>query len=161
MAFIPVDTSLDLTTTEGRRSQLRALLGSRAEKGMLPRGDIEVLEPEFIEYTEDEELIVKIPIREWQLNGVDNVQGGILGYMIDCVFGSMSFVISGCSPVGTVDMTSNYLRPITADDQKVTIHAKIITNSKRVMHASAQLYNSKGKLAVTASTNIMKLEPKK
>ena len=160
MAFVKVDHSLDVTTVEGRRAQLKHLLDSRAEKGHGPKGDIEVLETRFVEYTDDGTLVVKIPIREWQLNGVDNVQGGILTYMIDCVFGSMSFVTSGCNPVGTVDMTSNYLRPVTAADGEVTIRAKIVTNSKRVMHAEAELYNGQGKLAVTASTNIMKLAPR-
>lgn len=161
MAFVEIDKTLDMTTVEGRRVQLAHLLNSRAEEGREPRGDIEVLETRFVEYTDDGLLVVKIPVREWQLNGVDNVQGGILTYMIDCVFGSMAFVTSGCNPVGTVDMTSNYLRPVTAADGEVTIQAKIVTNGKRVMHAEAKLYNGQGKLAVTATTNIMKLAVKK
>lgn len=47
MAFIQSDPTLDLTTAEGRRAQLKALLAARAEEGAMPRGDIEVLETEF------------------------------------------------------------------------------------------------------------------
>ncbi len=161
MAFIQTDSTLDPGTTEGRRAQLRRLLSARTPEGGSPRGDIEVLEPEFIEYTDDGVLVVKIPVRQWQLNGVDNVQGGILTYMIDCIFGVLSFVTSGCSPVGTVDMTTNYLRPIPAKDDQVTVRAQILTNSRRVMHAKAELFNGAGKVAVTASTNIMKLQAPK
>ncbi len=160
MSFIKTDPALDMTTTEGIRAQLQLLLSGRADDGSAPRGDIEVFEPEFVDYNDEDGLTVKFPIREWQLNGVDNVQGGVLSCMIDCAFGTLSFVMSGCNPVGTVDMTSNYLRPITSEHKEVTIKAKIMTNSRRVMHATAQLYNSKGKVAVTASTNIMKLNTK-
>ena len=61
MAFIQSDPTLDLTTAEGRRAQLKALLAARAEEGAMPRGDIEVLETEFVEYTDEGELTVKIP----------------------------------------------------------------------------------------------------
>lgn len=156
MAFIQSDPTLDLTTAEGRRAQLKALLAARAEEGAMPRGDIEVLETEFVEYSDEGELTVKIPIRPWQVNGFDNVQGGILTYMIDCIFGTMSFVTNGCQPVGTIDSTSNYLRPVLLSDETVTIRARAVTNSKRMIHATAELYNAKGKPAVTASSNIMK-----
>ena len=109
MAYMKPDPNLDLNTTEGRREQLRQLLGSRAQKNSDPRGDIEVLQPQFIEYTDDDELVVEIPVRPWQVNGIDQVQGGVLAYMIDCVFGPLSFVTSGYNPVGTMDMTTNYL----------------------------------------------------
>ena len=158
MAFIKPDPTLDLNTTEGRREQLRQLLNARAQEGASPRGDIEVLETQFIEYTDDDELIVKIPVKPWQVNGFDHVQGGVLTYMIDCIFGTMSFVTSGYNPVGTMDMTTNYLRPIVlTDNDRITIRARIVTNSRRVMYAEAKLYNSAGKLAVTASTNIIKI----
>lgn len=156
MAFIQTDTTLDPTAAEGRRAQLRSLLSARAKEGAAPRGDIEVLETEFVEYTDEGELTVIIPIRPWQVNGLDHVQGGILSYMIDCIFGSMSFVLNGCQPVGTIDSTTNYLRPVTLDDEKVTIRARAVTNSKKIIHATAELYNAKGKPAVTASSNIMK-----
>ena len=136
MAFIQSDPTLDLTTAEGRRAQLKALLAARAEEGAMPRGDIEVLETEFVEYTDEGELTVKIPIRPWQVNGFDNVQGGILTYMIDCIFGTMSFVTNGCQPVGTIDSTSNYLRPVLLSDETVTIRARAVTNSKRMIHAT-------------------------
>ena len=59
MAFIQSDPTLDLTTAEGRRAQLKALLAARAEEGAMPRGDIEVLETEFVEYTDEGELTVR------------------------------------------------------------------------------------------------------
>ena len=156
MAFIPIDRIPDLKTPEGRRECLRTLFAARAEEGKTPRGDIEVLETVFQEYTDEGELTVKIPVRPWQVNGLDNVQGGILIYMIDCVFGAMSYVTNECQPVGTIDTTANYLRPVTLSDGEVTIRARAVTNSRRMIHATAELYNARGKAAVTASTNIMK-----
>jgi acyl-coenzyme A thioesterase PaaI-like protein len=65
-------------------------------------------------------------------------------------------VITDKKLAGTLDMNTNYLRPVKADGRKITVKARFVTNAKRTLHGEAVLYNSDGKVAVTASTNMMK-----
>ena len=53
-------------------------------------------------------------------------------------------------------MLTTYFRPITMKDDEIIVRVCLTENSKRVMHFELKLFNSKGKLAVEAVTNIMK-----
>ncbi|MCI6711313.1 MAG: PaaI family thioesterase [Anaerovoracaceae bacterium] len=141
---------------EELREKLRAILSDRAAAGERPKGDIQVLEPEFVDYDDEGWLTVDFLPQDWQKNGINVVQGGILGYMLDCVFGPFAFIVSEKKLAGTIDTTTNFLRPVIADGRKIRVKARMITNAKRMMHAEGILYNADGKVAVTASTNLMK-----
>ena len=141
---------------EELREKLRAILSDRAAAGERPKGDIQVLEPEFVDYDDEGWLTVDFLPQDWQKNGINVVQGGILGYMLDCVFGPFAFIVSEKKLAGTIDTTTNFLRPVIADGRKIRVKARMITNAKRMMHAEGVLYNADGKVAVTASTNPMK-----
>lgn len=141
---------------EELREKLRAILSDRAAVGERPKGDIQVLEPEFVDYDDEGWLTVDFLPQDWQKNGINVVQGGILGYMLDCVFGPFAFIVSEKKLAGTIDTTTNFLRPVIADGRKIRVKARMITNAKRMMHAEGILYNADGKVAVTASTNLMK-----
>ena len=141
---------------EELREKLRAILSDRATAGERPKGDIQVLEPEFVDYDDEGWLTVDFLPQDWQKNGINVVQGGILGYMLDCVFGPFAFIVSEKKLAGTIDTTTNFLRPVIADGRKIRVKARMITNAKRMMHAEGILYNADGKVAVTASTNLMK-----
>lgn len=141
---------------EELREKLRVILSDRAAEGEQPKGDIQVLEPEFVDYDDEGWLTVDFLPQDWQKNGINVVQGGILGYMLDCVFGPFAFIVSEKKLAGTIDTTTNFLRPVIADGRKIRVKARMITNAKRMMHAEGILYNADGKVAVTASTNLMK-----
>lgn len=141
---------------EELREKLRVILSDRAAAGERPKGDIQVLEPEFVDYDDEGWLTVDFLPQDWQKNGINVVQGGILGYMLDCVFGPFAFIVSEKKLAGTIDTTTNFLRPVIADGRKIRVKARMITNAKRMMHAEGILYNADGKVAVTASTNLMK-----
>jgi uncharacterized protein (TIGR00369 family) len=138
------------------KTKLKDIFSDRAKKGELPKGDRQVLKPEFIDYSEDGWVTVEFIPEEWQQNGLDVVQGGVLSYMIDCVFGPFAYVVTDKKLAGTLDMNTNYLRPVKADGRKITVKARFVTNAKRTLHGEAVLYNADGKVAVTASTNMMK-----
>lgn len=53
-------------------------------------------------------------------------------------------------------MLTNYFRPVTMDDTDILVKARITMETKRVMHIEAELLKADGKVAVKASTNIMK-----
>ena len=137
------------------KAKLEAIFSDRPPKDQLPKGDIQVLKPEFIDYDGDWLTLKFIP-QEWQKNGINVVQGGILGYMLDCTFGPFAFVLSEGKLAGTVDMTTNFLRPVIADGRSIKVKARMLTNAKRIMHIEGIIFNADGKVAVTASANLMK-----
>ena len=127
---------------EELREKLKAILSDRAAAGERPKGDIQVLEPEFVDYDDEGWLTVDFLPQDWQKNGINVVQGGILGYMLDCVFGPFAFIVSEKKLAGTIDTTTNFLRPVTADGRNIRVKARMITNAKRMMHAEGILYNA-------------------
>ncbi len=145
-----------MDTTEELREKLKAILSDRAADGEQPKGDIQVLKPKFIDYDDEGWLTVEFLPQEWQKNGINVVQGGILGYMLDCVFGPFAFIVSDGKLAGTIDTTTNFLRPVIADGRSITVKARMVTNAKRIIHIEGILCNADGKVAVTASANLMK-----
>lgn len=146
----------DMTGVQLMKTRLRDILSDRAAGGARPQGDIQVLRPEFIDYSEDGWLTVEFIPQDWQKNGIGVVQGGILGYMLDCVIGPLAFVISDGRLAGTISMTTSYLRPVKADGEGVRVRARAISDSKRMMHIEAYIYNHEGKVAATAAADLMK-----
>lgn len=143
---------IDLTTYSGRLEAFKILYDPKL--GLT--GDIRTLKPEFVEYKMDETLTVRFHPEEWQLNGLGYVQGGFLAAMIDVVCGPMSDVCTQSESVGTLDMLTNYFRPVTMEDKDILVKSRITMATKRIMHMEAELFKADGKVAVTASTNIMK-----
>lgn len=155
----PDFSAFDLTTFEGRTQAFQMLLGYRDEEGSALTGDITSLDPELLEYTDADgidTLIVRFRPQEWMLNGLRYVQGGYLTAMIDAVCGPMSDICSNGHSAGTLDMNATYFRPVTMDDSEIIVRVRLTSNTKRVMHFECELLNSKGKRAVTVTTNIMK-----
>ena len=77
-----------------RREILKLIFSERALEGEEYETDLQVLAPEFVSYTDDEVLTVRIPVKKWMGNGLRVVQGGIMSYMIDAVVGPMGFAYS-------------------------------------------------------------------
>ena len=155
--LIKADLSeFDLDKYEGRKAALKAIFNVRAGEGEALVGDVQMLQPQFVDYTEDDILTVKYRICDWQLSNIGYIQAGFLVAMVDCAYGPMSDVCSGMKSAGTIDMNSYFLRPITMEDGEVTVVVRLTTNTRRIMHFKAELLNSKGKTALEMNINVMK-----
>lgn len=139
-----------------RREILKLIFSERALEGEEYETDLQVLAPEFVSYTDDEVLTVRIPVKKWMGNGLRVVQGGIMSYMIDAVVGPMGFAYSETDLSGTIDLSLSYLRPVSPDDPYVEIVCRVRSNTRRMVYIEAELYDCRGKLCTTATTNIMK-----
>ena len=139
-----------------RREVLKLIFSERALEGEDYETDLQVLQPEFVSYTDDEVLTVRIPVKKWMGNGLNVVQGGIMSYMFDAVVGPMAFAYSETDLSGTIDLSTSYLRPVLPTDPYVTIEARVRSNTRRMVYIEAELYDCRGKLCTTAVTNIMK-----
>lgn len=139
-----------------RREVLKLIFSERVLEGEEHETDLQVLEPEFISYTDDEVLTVRIPVKKWMGNGLRVVQGGVMSYMFDAVVGPMAFAYSETDLSGTIDLSTSYLRPVLPTDPYVTIVSRVRSNTRRMVYIEAELYDCRGKLCTTAVTNIMK-----
>lgn len=149
-------SEFDLGRYEDRKEALKKIFSVRAAEGETPHGDVQMLQPEFVDYTEDDILTLRYKIFDWQVSNIGYIQAGFLISMIDCACGAMSDVCSGLKSAGTIDMNSYFLRPITLEDEEVTVVVDLAANTKRIMHFKAELFNSKGKSALEITMNIMK-----
>ncbi len=148
---VPALEGLDLKTHGGRAEAFRRYFGPAGEAN-----DVISLGPEFVEYRQDDTLIVRFRPREWQLNGMRYIQGGFLVSMIDVVCGPMAAVYADGRPSGTVNIAVDFFRPVTLEDGSVTVAARVTSNTRRLTHMEAELRNSKGNVAVKMSTNVLK-----
>lgn len=153
----PSMEGLDLNTYEGRLGAFRLLYDPENQMA----NDITTLKPELVEYTEDDTLVVRFHPQEWQLNGIRYVQGGFLAAIIDVVCGPLAAIYAGNSTAGSLDLSVSYLRPVTMDDTDFFVKAQVVNDTKRVTHIRAEVIKKNGKVAVTATTNVMKEIPER
>jgi uncharacterized protein (TIGR00369 family) len=144
-------------TREEKRAKLKEILKQQIEPGETPKGDIELLKGRFVSYTDEEELVIEFPIADWQRNGLGNLQGGMVSFIMDCCFGVLGYVNNNCNPIATIEMTCNFLRPMGPEQKSITMRTRIRSRGRRVIHALCDAYNAEGKLVATSSTNIMRL----
>lgn len=153
----PSMDGLNLKTYEGRLGAFRRIFDPENKIA----NDVISLRPELVEYGEDDTLIVRFHPQEWQLNGIGYVQGGFLAAFIDVVCGPMAAVYAENRTAGSLDMQMNYLRPVTMKDSEFLVKAQVVNDTRRTTHIRAELIKQNGKVAVTASTTVMKDEPEK
>jgi len=142
---------------EEERAKLIEIFSQRAKEKTMPVNDAELLQPEFIELTEGGLLTLKFPVWGWQRNQLGNLQGGMIGCMMDLVFGTFGYVTFGCKPAATINMTTNYIRPVTPQENYLIIKTIFKGKGRRVLYGESEAYNTKDKLSATGSTNIIQL----
>lgn len=87
------------------------------------------------------------------LNPMGIVQGGILAAMLDDAMGMIGMLkLQGKSWVSTIDLNTQYLRPVRKGD--VTVCAKIVSTGKNIMFAEGELYDSRNKLSARATCSL-------
>ena len=143
--------------TEEKKAKLIEIFSQRTKKGGLPANDSELLQPEFIELTEDGLLTLKFPVSNWQRNQLGNLQGGMIGCMFDLAFGAFSYVLLDCNPTATIDMTLNFIRPVGPSEERLIVKTVFKGQGRRILYGESEAYNTKDKLSATASTNIIRL----
>ena len=118
-----------------------------------------IFQSEFIEYTNDDVLIMKFHIKPWQRNPFGNLQGGMLCYYMDYTAGVLSWIAVDCEPVGTVDININFIRAVDTEDDYIIVKSKVISIGRRVIVATAEVYDPDGWLMAVGTTNTTRLLP--
>ena len=113
----------------------------------------------FVDYTDDNTFIARYDIKPWQRNPFGNLQGGMLCYYIDATAGTLSWIEVDCEPVGTVDVNVDFIRPVEERIDHIIVKAKVISIGRRVVVATAEVYDPDGWLMAIGTTNTTRLLP--
>lgn len=103
----------------------------------------------------DHSLTLRYPIREWELNHMSTMHGGLIAAAIDTTSGALTRSLTGCVVTPTINLNINYLLPGTREDALlVTAKADRIGKHLANIHTECRSENS-GKLLATAMVNFM------
>lgn len=109
------------------------------------------LKPELESYQEEtQELTLKFPLEDWQVNGLGTLHGGMISTMMDLTMSMAIYCFSRQTIPPTISMTTNYLRPVPMEEC-VFIRARVTSLGKRNATAYCEtVVPSSGKIACTA-----------
>ena len=94
-----------------------------------------------------------LTVREWMLNPVGTLHGGIMSTMLDMSMGMLTRCLRQTGKVSTVSLSVNFLRPVQPGE-KVFIRAEVQKLGRRVAFLQAQILTD-GKTAAAASAAFM------
>ena len=99
---------------------------------------------------EQQELTLRFPLQDWQVNGLGTLHGGMISTMMDLAMSMAVYCFSRQSIPPTITMTVNYLRPVPMEDS-VLIRARVTSLGKRNATAYCEtVVPATGKVAATA-----------
>ena len=99
---------------------------------------------------EKQELTLRFPLEDWQVNGLGTLHGGMVNTMMDLAMSMVVYCFSRQTIPPTVSMTTNYLRPVPMGDY-VHVLARLTSLGRRNATAYCEaIVPASGKTACTA-----------
>jgi acyl-CoA thioesterase len=123
---------------------------------ILPPPTFVAHEGKVLAFKSGKNITLSFPVREFQMNPVGTLQGGILSSFIDDAFGCLCFA-SLHKPCVSIDMTVNFIRPVKPG-AFVIIRAEFKAKGRKLLQCSAEAFTGNEKLVATASSNLMVYE---
>ena len=115
----------------------------------------DMLAPEFAACSAaDKTLTLSLPVREWMLNPVGTLHGGLMSTMMDMSMGLLSRYYRRTNEVSTVNLTVNYLRAVRPGGT-VTAAVRAEKAGRRVIFQTGMLRTGDGKIVLTAAGTFM------
>ena len=93
---------------------------------------------------------MRFPVLPRYRNPLGNMQGGFVVAALDNTIGPFSFLIA--SPSVTTSLNTQYLRPVTRDETRVTCAAWLVDRTRNTLHIHAQALNGAGKVVALAQS---------
>ncbi len=104
---------------------------------------------------EEKSITIRFPVREWELNHMGSMHGGIIAVAVDTVSGMATSHFSDCRISPTINMNINYLLP-ALDGDAILVTAKIDHLGKRLVNLTTICRSEKsGKTLATATVNFI------
>lgn len=114
----------------------------------------DMLAPEFAACSAaDKTLTLSLPVREWMLNPVGTLHGGLMSTMMDMSMGILTRYLRQTGKVSTVSLSVNFLRPVQPGET-VFVRAEVQKLGRRVAFLQAQVCSG-GKTAASATATFM------
>lgn len=99
---------------------------------------------------EVQEITLRYPLQEWQVNGLGTLHGGMINTMMDLTMSMAVYCYSRQTIPPTISMTANYLRPVPMEEY-VFIRARVTSLGKRNATCYCEaVVPASGKVACTA-----------
>ena len=119
------------------------------------------MEAEFFSFDDEaQEVVLRFPLKDWEVNGLGTLHGGMASTMMDLTMSIAVYAFSRQTIPPTITMTTNYLRPIPMEGS-VLIKARLTSLGKRNATAYCEaVIPSSGKVACT-SIGTYAIVPKK
>lgn len=100
---------------------------------------------------QEQTLDVEFQVRQWELNPMGNLHGGVLVTAIDMTCGLLTRFYRQTGKVLTAHLSVDFLRPMQSGDQFV-VRAKLNKSGRRIAFLTAEVRLKKdGKVMATAS----------
>jgi len=113
-------------------------------------------EGKILAFEPGKSISIVFPVREFQMNPVGTLQGGILASFIDDAFGCLCFA-STHKPCISIDMNVNFIRPVKPGAFAI-IRAEFKAKGRKLLQCYAEAFTGNQKLAATATSNLMAIE---
>ncbi|GGO23903.1 PaaI family thioesterase [Deinococcus humi] len=105
-------------------------------------------------------VVFRMRPEEFHYNPIGSVHGGVYATLLDSALGC---AIHTMLPAGvgytTLDLAVKYLRPLRMGMAEVRAEADVISVSRQIATASAQIVDQAGKVYATATTTCLVLRP--
>lgn len=114
------------------------------------------------EDVEEGRVTFRMRPEEFHYNPIGSVHGGVYATLLDSALGC---AIHTMLPAGvgytTLDLAVKYLRPLRLDMGEVRAVAEVVSVSRRVATATAQIIDDVGKVYATATTTCLVMRPER
>lgn len=93
-------------------------------------------------------------------NPIGVVHGGLMCTLADSAAGcAVHTTLAADTGYTSVDITVNYLRPVTLNSGVLTATGRVVKSGRRMSLAAAEIHDGAGRLVATASSNCMIIAP--
>ena len=118
------------------------------------------LKPELESYNDElQEIMLKFPLQDWQVNGLGTLHGGMIYAMMDLTMCMAVFCYSRETIPPTISMTVNYMRPIPMSDY-ILAKARVTHIGKRNACAYCEIIIPANKKIASSSIGTYAIIPK-
>ena len=104
-------------------------------------------------------LTIRFPVKERYQNPTGNMQGGMIVTAIDNVMGPLAYMVA--PPSATSSMTTNFIRPVTPENEYIIVTARVEEQTKRFLYLSADVYNEAGDVLTKCTATMVVIGRKK
>ncbi|WP_425528910.1 PaaI family thioesterase [Leptospira wolffii] len=120
---------------------------------LIPPPAFKELSGEFVSYVRKKELTCSFYIEPRFSNPMGVFQGGFLGAAFDNTFGPLCYLAAG-KPTTTLELSVSYIRMVK-ENQRITVHAKVVARGNQHIYLEGQAFDEEGKLLAKSTTQVL------